>query len=287
MRSKLRHEGFLMQLPKPKSLPGLLIYGFSAITLLLFGRIAWVLIGQNIETLSTEKGYDKLLSKHWTEIMAWLGENGFWLSLAFAFFLGATIALWINLGLQEWSSKREALSVPNSVHAPEKNARGASEGAALSDPKIAELEARLNEAGQKTRLLAAAEKARLDLETVKALQTRIDSFAGVNPVPFTPDGAPRRAYRDVENLINSMKNSLVGRPEWTGLDEAIKAAVAALSSDPLNYVIEEHERPLFGTNAGKKAFMVASAKIEGVKAFVRSKESELQNTIRSAANLQA
>lgn len=100
-----------MQLPKPKSLPGLLLYGLTFVCVVLFLRISWVVVGQNIETVSADKGYDKLLSKHWAEIMAWLGENGFWLSLTFSFFLGATIALWVNLILQSLLSDATKLEV--------------------------------------------------------------------------------------------------------------------------------------------------------------------------------
>lgn len=89
-----------MRLPKPKSAPGILLYTITAAAALLLARILWVLIGQNVETVSAEKGYDKLLSRHWTEIMDWLGQNGFWLSLATAAFLGGTVALWAYIALQ-------------------------------------------------------------------------------------------------------------------------------------------------------------------------------------------
>lgn len=102
-----------MRLPKPKSGPGLLLYGVSLVALGLVGRVLWVLVGQNVETVSAEKGYDKLLARHWGEIMNWLGHNSFWLSLVTAAFLGGTLALWAYIALQA----KEAL-VPHAVAPP-------------------------------------------------------------------------------------------------------------------------------------------------------------------------
>lgn len=62
--------------------------------------MVWVLVSQNVESLSSEKGYDKLLSRHWSDIMDWFATNGFWLSLTTALFLGAALALWANVALQ-------------------------------------------------------------------------------------------------------------------------------------------------------------------------------------------
>jgi hypothetical protein len=89
-----------MRLPKPKSAPGILLYFISAAAFILVVRIAWVLVGQNVETVSAQKGYDKLLSRHWTAIMNWLAVNGFWLSLTTTAFLGAALALWAFVVLQ-------------------------------------------------------------------------------------------------------------------------------------------------------------------------------------------
>lgn len=89
-----------MRFPKPKSAPGVLLYGVSAILFTLFARVVWVLVGQNVEVVSSEKGYDKLLLRHWSEIMDWFATNGFWFSLVTAFFLGAALALWANVALQ-------------------------------------------------------------------------------------------------------------------------------------------------------------------------------------------
>lgn len=89
-----------MRLPKPKSKPGILLYGVTFLCIATIARVLWVLVGQNIENVSTEKGFDKLLSKHWTEIMAWLGDNGFWLSLSAAALIGAMLALWVYVIVQ-------------------------------------------------------------------------------------------------------------------------------------------------------------------------------------------
>jgi hypothetical protein len=55
-----------MQLPRPKSAPGILLYFVTVTTLLLVGRVLWVLVGQNVEVVAAERGYDKLLSRHWS-----------------------------------------------------------------------------------------------------------------------------------------------------------------------------------------------------------------------------
>lgn len=96
-----------MRIPKPKSAPGIFLYSLTAVSTLLLGRIVWVIIGQNVETVSAERGYDKLLSRHWTEIMAWLAANGFWLSITTAAFVGATLALWAYIVLQSNASMTE------------------------------------------------------------------------------------------------------------------------------------------------------------------------------------
>lgn len=89
-----------MRIPKPKSAPGLLLYGATVASVFLFGRIVWVLVGQNIETVSSDKGYDKFLLARWSDIMGWLAENGFWLSLIGAALIGVTLALWAYVILQ-------------------------------------------------------------------------------------------------------------------------------------------------------------------------------------------
>lgn len=105
-----------MRIPKPKSAPGLFLWFVTALAMALVGRIAWVLVGQNIENVSTERGYDKLLSRHLSEILGWLAVNGFWLSLTAAAVIGGAIALWVNVLLQpsaetepEGSGDRETL----------------------------------------------------------------------------------------------------------------------------------------------------------------------------------
>lgn len=97
-----------MRLPKPQSAPGLLIWAITIAFGIVAGNVLYVLIGQNIENVSAEKGFDTLLSRHWPDIMAWWAENGFWLALTFAFFFGATLALWINVGLQAWGANKKS-----------------------------------------------------------------------------------------------------------------------------------------------------------------------------------
>jgi hypothetical protein len=101
-----------MQLPRPKSAPGILLYFVTVTTLLLVGRVLWVLVGQNVEVVAAERGYDKLLSRHWSEIMNWLASNGFWLSLCTAAFFGATVALWMNVAIQGLSRRGRAIATP-------------------------------------------------------------------------------------------------------------------------------------------------------------------------------
>lgn len=101
-----------MRIPKPKSAPGLLLWGVTATAILALGRVVWVLVGQNIETVSADKGYDKFLLTRWPDIMAWLAENGFWLSLLAAAFLGAALALWAYVILQPSLPQNEVVDLP-------------------------------------------------------------------------------------------------------------------------------------------------------------------------------
>lgn len=98
MPLRVRHDGG-MQLPKPKSAPGIFLYGLAglagAFLVWLFGDLAL----QNAENLATDKGYDKLLSHHWSEIVAWLAVNQFWLSMAASFLLGGTVCAWAYAAL--------------------------------------------------------------------------------------------------------------------------------------------------------------------------------------------
>lgn len=117
------HEAFV-RFPKPKAPAGAFLYAVSAIALLFSGRVLWVVGGQNIENLSAEKGYDKLLSQHWSEIMEWLAVNGFWLCLVTAMFIGGALALWANFAIQSAFGNRDqpapigVKTAPNSAVTP-------------------------------------------------------------------------------------------------------------------------------------------------------------------------
>lgn len=101
-----------MRIPKPKSAPGIFLWAITVAALALFFRIAWVVVGQSIEGVSTARGYDKLLSRHISDILGWLAVNGFWLSLVAASVIGGAIALWINVFLQS-RSDGALVSVPD------------------------------------------------------------------------------------------------------------------------------------------------------------------------------
>jgi hypothetical protein len=83
-----------MLFPKPKSVPGIFLYGTAIAAVALIARVAWVLIGQNVESLSSEKGYDKLLTKHWSFIVDWMTSHMFVLSTATAFVVGGALFSW-------------------------------------------------------------------------------------------------------------------------------------------------------------------------------------------------
>ncbi|API59033.1 hypothetical protein BSL82_06670 [Tardibacter chloracetimidivorans] len=94
-----------MQLPKPKSPPGIFLYLLSASAIAVALRVLWVLVGQNVETLSIEKGYDKLLSRHWSEVVAWMTENIFWLTVSSAGLVSGAVCCWVYAALVDHDRK--------------------------------------------------------------------------------------------------------------------------------------------------------------------------------------
>lgn len=75
----------------PKSAANRFLASVFALALAWLAAIIWVLISQNIENLSSEHGYDTLLSRNWRDIAAWMSENIFLLSLAASALAGGAV----------------------------------------------------------------------------------------------------------------------------------------------------------------------------------------------------
>ncbi|MDP3854067.1 hypothetical protein [Phenylobacterium sp.] len=149
-----------MRFPKPKSAPGAFLYTLSAIVLALVARVLWLVVDQNVESLSSAKGLDKLLPRYWPIFLIWLGENAFWLVFLAAFALGGALSVWAYVVLadrerdsvhpkqeaREWLTVLEARAqflgpeieqlITKSAGAAEARARtrGVTQWAAASDP---------------------------------------------------------------------------------------------------------------------------------------------------------
>lgn len=89
-----------MRLPKPKSIPGLFLWALTAGALAVVGYLVTSLLAQNVENLSSERGYDKLLSKSWPFILAWVRDNMLVLATSASFLVGGAVCSWIYAALQ-------------------------------------------------------------------------------------------------------------------------------------------------------------------------------------------
>lgn len=90
-----------MKLPKPKSLPGLFLYGIVLIALLMVVRLLWAVFDLNFEKLATEQGWDSLLANNASTLGRWFMDNLFWLSLSTASVVSFALGAWATLGVMD------------------------------------------------------------------------------------------------------------------------------------------------------------------------------------------
>src|SRR5688572_1939492 len=69
---------------------GLAVTGGLAV-LATAGRIAWVAIGLNVESLMQTEGWDQALVKVWPSVVRWMAGNDVWLLLGTSALLGGII----------------------------------------------------------------------------------------------------------------------------------------------------------------------------------------------------
>lgn len=170
----------------------------------------------------------------------------------------------------------EALEFPHAataVNAPEVSAR------------VQELEQQLDQETKKSGILAAAERAKEDLIRVEGMMKSVREKLEFPPIKVPP-GMKKlyELYYHQQTVIESVKiHAITMWKDKEGYQNFI--AQRSESKNPLDYVCEDHEKDIYGTNEGKKRYMGMKRHIQATLDYLEKRRSMLVRTIEEARSL--